>query len=72
MLYSDRSNVDVTIGGTKYPAGTPFSQIPYCNLSNKEKMDNGACWSFAVSNILRSFGSDVYSEQFAEYFCNSL
>ena len=71
VLYSDRSSVDVTIGGTKYPAGTPFSQIPYCNLSNKEKMDNGACWSFAVSNILRSFGSDVYSEQFAEYFCNN-
>ena len=71
VLYSDNSSVDVTIGGTKYPAGTPYSQIPYCNLSNKEKMDNGACWSFAVSNILRSFGSDVYAEQFAEYFCNN-
>ncbi|MBR1679907.1 MAG: hypothetical protein IJ772_03805 [Bacilli bacterium] len=71
ILYSDTSNVDITIEGTNYPAGTLFAQIPYCDVSSNEKMDNGACWSFAVSNILRSFGSDVYSEQFAEYFCNN-
>ena len=71
VLYSDNSSVDVTIGGTKYPAGTPYGKIPYCQATEKGSMSYGACWSFAVSNILRSFGSDVYSEQFAEYFCNN-
>ena len=68
---SGKTDVDVTIDGKTYKAGTPYSQIPYCNHNGSgEFMSNGACWSFAISNILRSYGSDVYSEQFAEYFCN--
>ena len=69
---SGTSKVDVTIDNKTYKAGTPYSQIPYCNHNGSgEFMSNGACWSFAVSNILRSYGSDVYAEQFAEYFCNN-
>ncbi|MBR1817696.1 MAG: hypothetical protein IJ772_02490 [Bacilli bacterium] len=72
VFLSGSTDVDVTIEGTTYNAGTPYSKIPYCaHNGNNEYMSNGACWSFAVSNILRSFGSDVYSEQFAEYFCNN-
>ena len=72
VFLSGSSDVDVTIDGKQYPAGTAYSKIPYCNVNGSgEFMNNGACWSFAVSNILRSFGSDIYSEQFAEYFCNN-
>lgn len=68
---SGTSKVEVTIANKTYKAGTMYKEIPYCNPSVKgDFLGEEGCFSFAVSNILRSYGSDIYPEELAEYFCN--